>query len=115
MNQQNDLFLGLVFLLIFAAVGSFLITLTRKHYQTRHEQIKIFLYALAARFGASIVVYELGLSSVLGDEDSSGWMYGIVLSNGWEKQHLSLLSLPEMWSAAYTKYHVGFHYLTGLF
>src|SRR5262249_36231704 len=67
------------------------------------------------RFGASIVVYEMGLSSVLGDEDGSGWMYGIFLSNGWNKQHLSLLSLPEMWSAAYNQHHMGFHYLSGLF
>jgi hypothetical protein len=115
MNDNNDLFFGLVFLIIFAAIGSLLINLTRKHYQTRHEQIKIFLYALGVRFGASIVVYELGLSRVLGDEDGSGWLYGLFLSGGWAKQQLTLISLPEMWAASYTKYHLGFHYLCGLF
>src|SRR5262249_24855024 len=114
-QPNNDLFLGLVFLLLFAALGSFLLTLTRKHYQTRREQIKLFLCALGVRFAASIVIYELGLSSVLGDEDSAGWMYGIFLSNGWDKQHLVLLSLPEMWAGAYEHHHMGFHYLSGLF
>jgi hypothetical protein len=114
-RPDNDLFLGIVFILLFAALGCYLLTLTRKHYQTRHEQTKLFLCALAVRFAASIVVYEMGLSSVLGDEDGSGWLYGIFLSNGWDKQHLTLLSLPEMWSASYSQHHLGFHYLCGLF
>ena len=114
-QPNNDLFLGIIFLLVFAGFGSFLLTLTKKHYQTRNEQIKLFLIALAVRFAASVVVYEMGLSSVLGDEDGSGWMYGLFLANGWDKQHLTLLSLPEMWGAAYTGHHLGFHYLSGLF
>jgi len=117
MNGQanNDLFLGIVYLLSFAGLGSFLLTLTRKHYQTRNEQIKLFLCALGVRFAASIVVYEMGLAKVLGDEDGSGWVYGLYLANGWDKQHLSLLSLPEMWAPVYEKHHMGFHYLSGLF
>ncbi len=111
----NDLFLGIVFVLLFAGLGSYLLTLTRKHYQTRHEQIKLFLVALGVRFLASIVVYEMGLVSVLGDEDSSGWMYGIFLANGWDKQQMGLLSLPEMWAESYDKHHMGFHYLSGIF
>src|SRR5215471_667332 len=113
--DNNDLFLGIVFLLFFAGLGSFLLRLTHKHYQTRLEQTKLFLCALGVRFAASIVVYELGLVKVLGDEDSSGWAYGLVLSNGWEKQQLSLLNLPEIWASAYDKHHLGFHYLSGLF
>jgi len=68
MNGQpdsNDLFLGGVFLLLFAGLGSFLLTLTRKHSQTRREQITMFLCALGVRFAASVVVYELGLVNVL--------------------------------------------------
>ena len=63
-------FSGGVFLLLFAGLGSFLLTLTRKHSQTRREQINLFLCALGVRFAASVVVYELGLVNVLGDEDS---------------------------------------------
>lgn len=113
--DNNDLFLGIVFLLLFAGLGSYLLTLTRKHYQTRGEQIKLFLCALGVRFAASIVVYEFGLVNVLGDEDSSGWSVGLALSNGWEKQRLGLLSLPEIWAEAYERHHMGFQYLAGLF
>lgn len=113
--DNNDLFLGIAFLLLFAGLGSFLLTLTRKHSQTRREQIKLFLCALGVRFAVSIVVYEFGLVNVLGDEDSSGWSAGLAFSNGWEKQGLGLLSLPEIWAEAYEKHHQGYQYLTGLF
>jgi hypothetical protein len=118
MNGQpdnNDLFLGGVFLLLFAGLGSFLLTLTRKHSQTRREQINLFLCALGVRFAASVVVYELGLVNVLGDEDSSGWVSGLALSDGWDRQRLDLLSLPEIWGEAYEKQNRGFQYLAGLF
>jgi 4-amino-4-deoxy-L-arabinose transferase-like glycosyltransferase len=113
--DNNDLFLGMVFLLLFAGLGSLLVWLTRKHYQTRRDQIKLFLCALGARFAASIVVYEFGLVNVLGDDDSSGWSAGLALSNGWERQGLGLLSLPDIWAEAYEKHHSGFQYLAGLF
>jgi 4-amino-4-deoxy-L-arabinose transferase-like glycosyltransferase len=113
--ENNDLLLGMAFLLLFAGLGSFLLTLTRKHHQTRLEQVKLFLCALGVRFAASIVVYELGLVKVLGDEDSSGWISGLALSNGWDKQRLGLLSLPEIWAAAYEGHHRGFQYLAGCF
>jgi len=112
---NNDLFLGVVFLLLFAGLGSFLLTITRKHSQTRREQIALFLLALGVRFAASIVVYEMGLVKVLGDEDSGGWIAGLALSDRWDKQRLGLLSLPEIWGAAYGKQHLGFQYLSGLF
>src|SRR5262245_2873374 len=117
MNGQpnNDLLSGVVFLLIFAWLGSFLLTLTRKHHQTRNEQIKLFLCALGVRFAASIFVYEMGFSKVLGDEDGSGWITGLALSQRWDKQRLGLLSLPEIWAEAYGKQHLGFQYLSGLF
>ena len=117
MNGQpnNDLLSGVVFLLIFAGLGSFLLTLTRKHHQTRNEQIILFLCALGVRFAASIFVYEMGFSKVLGDEDGSGWIYGLTLSDGWDRQRLGLLSLPEIWAEAYRKQHLGFQYLSGLF
>src|SRR5215813_6594492 len=117
MNGQpnNDLLSGAIFLLIFAGLGSFLLTLTRKHHQTRNEQIKLFLCALGVRFAASIVVYELGLVKVLGDDDASGWIGGVALSNGWEKQHLGLLSLPEIWAEAYGQNQRGFQYMSGVF
>jgi 4-amino-4-deoxy-L-arabinose transferase-like glycosyltransferase len=113
--DNNDLFLGIVFLLLFAGLGISLIALTRKHCQTMREQVTLFLCALGVRFVASIVVYELGLVNVIGDEDASGWGYGVYLASGWDRQHMSLLSLPELWGAAYEGHQLGFHYLAGLF
>jgi hypothetical protein len=117
MNGQhgNDLFLGIAFLLGFALLGCFLLTLTRKHRQARREQIILFLCALGVRFAASIVVYEWGLVRVLGDEDSGGWVSGLALSDGWDRQCLSLLNLPGIWAGAYEKHQSGFQYLAGLF
>ncbi|HEY6403035.1 MAG TPA: hypothetical protein VI479_16570 [Blastocatellia bacterium] len=117
MNGQsnNDLLGGIIFLVGFAMLGSFLLTFTRKHYQTRFEQVKLFLCALGVRFAASVVVYELGLVKVLGDEDASGWSYGAFLADGWNRRGLGLLSLPEMWAETYEKHQMGFHYLAGLF
>ena len=117
MNGQpnNDLLSGMVFLVIFAGLGSFLLTLTRKHHLTRNEQIKLFLCALGVRFAASIFVYEMGLSKVLGDEDGSGWIYGLTLSDGWDRRGLGLLSLPEIWAEAYGPHHRGFQYMSGVF
>jgi hypothetical protein len=114
-RPDNDLFMGVVFLLLFAGLGSFLLTITRRHQQTRREQIQLFLCALVVRFAASIVVYEMGLVKVLGDDDSSGWIHGLALSSGWDRQRLDLLSLPEIWGAAYDNQHMGFQYLAGLF
>jgi 4-amino-4-deoxy-L-arabinose transferase-like glycosyltransferase len=116
MNGQpsNDLFGGVIFLMAFAGLGSFLLMLTRKHNQTRNEQIMLFLCALGVRFVASIVIYDLGLVKVLGDEDSSGWTVGVAFSNTWSKQGLSLLDLPEIWATAYDGSHGGFRLLAGI-
>lgn len=116
MNGQanNDLFGGIIFLLFFAGIGSVLLRFTRKHYQTRNEQLMLFLCALSVRFAASIVIYEFGLVKVLGDEDSSGWSVGILFSNMWNKRRLGLLDLPEIWAAAYDGSHGGFRQLAGV-
>jgi 4-amino-4-deoxy-L-arabinose transferase-like glycosyltransferase len=113
-GQRNDLFGGIIFLMVFAGFGSFLLMLTRKHYQTRNAQLRLFLCALGVRFAASIVIYDLGLVKVLGDEDSSGWAVGIAFSNAWNKQGLGVLDLPEIWAAGYDGSHGGFRLLAGI-
>jgi hypothetical protein len=112
--DYNDLFMGIVFLMLFAGMGSFLLTLTRHHRQTLREQISLFLCAIVVRFAASIVIYEMGLVKVLGDEDSSGWFVGVLFSNAWNKQRLGLLDLPELWARAYDGSHGGFRQLAGI-
>lgn len=110
---DNDLSFGIILILIFSAFGSLLITLTRKHYQTRHEQIKLFLCAIGVRFAASIAIYEFGLVRVFGDEDSSGWWAGIALMGEWSQRHISLLDLPGILVGAYEGHHRGYGYLVG--
>jgi 4-amino-4-deoxy-L-arabinose transferase-like glycosyltransferase len=110
---DNDLFFGIFLVLVFGALGSALIAYTRVHYQTRYEQIKLFLYALAVRFAASIVIYEFGLVRVLGDEDSSGWLAGAGLMNEWNHRQISLLDLPSILTSAYEGQHKGYGYLVG--
>ncbi|MBK7598952.1 MAG: hypothetical protein IPJ07_10690 [Acidobacteria bacterium] len=112
-QQDNDLGFGLVLIFILAALGCFLITLTRQHYQTRNEQIKLFLIALAVRFAASVVVYEFGLVQVLGDEDGSGWMLGIVQWQRWVRENVGILELPSALSQAYLGHHQGYYYMLG--
>lgn len=112
---DNDLVFALVLILVFAALGSFLVTLTRKHYQDRYEQIKIYLVALAVRFAASVAIYEFGLVRVLGDEDSSGYYRGLYIWGNWQKIRLSLLDLPGAMTAAYQGHHEGYYYLVGAF
>lgn len=116
-NQaNNDLVFGFLLLLVFAALGCFLLTLTRKHYDTRYEQMKLFLIALAVRFAASIVVYEFGLVQVLGDEDSSGWTRGIYFMNQWVRDNIGITDLPAAMAQAYEGHHQGYYYLlAGLF
>ena len=110
---DNDFFFGLVLIFLFAALGSFLITLTNKHYQTRHEQIKLFLIALGVRFAVSVIIYDFGLVNIIGDEDGSGWYGGVYLVNQWLQQHISVTQLPGTLLAAYQEQHRGYQYLVG--
>jgi hypothetical protein len=112
--DNNDLFLGIAFLLLFAGLGSFLLASQRKYGQTRREQILLFLCALFIRFAASVAIYEMGLVNVLGDEDSSGWKAGVALSEGWDRLRWGLPNLPEIWAESYKKQNHGFLYLAGL-
>jgi 4-amino-4-deoxy-L-arabinose transferase-like glycosyltransferase len=115
MNQpDNDLVFSIVLILLFAALGCFLITLTRNHYDTRVAQIKMFLAALAVRFAAAVVVYEFGLVQILGDEDSSGWYGGVTLMKEWGQNNVGLFELPGVLFEAFAGRHVGYKYLLGL-
>lgn len=113
-QPSNDLIFAIVLLLVFAALGSFLITLTRTHYQTRVTQIKIFLAALVVRFAASVAIYEFGLVRVLGDEDGSGWYSGVILMKTWVQKHVGLVELPAVLFEAFEEHHRGYGYLLGL-
>ena len=112
-KTQNDLGFGVIMFLVLAALGCWLITLTKNHQQTRHHQIKLFLIAMGVRFLAALAIYEFGLVSIVGDEDSSGVFMGGYYASMWQRQGLSLIDLPSAWVPAFSSHHQGYYYLIG--
>lgn len=108
-----DVISGILIAIFLGVVGWFLVSMTKTHRQTASWQAQLFLYAFLIRFALSFVIYVLGLSKVMGDEDSSGWYYGVVLSQNWSK--LPLLDLPSALLEAYSGNNRGYYYLTGAF
>ncbi len=110
---DNDPVFSILLILIFAALGCVLLLCTRRHYQSRHEQAKIFLCALFIRFIFAVIIYEFGLVNVLGDEDSSGWVLGKNLVYKWTQQKVGIFELPGLIAEVYNGQHKGYFYLVG--
>jgi 4-amino-4-deoxy-L-arabinose transferase-like glycosyltransferase len=111
--NDPDLPSGLALFFIFAMLGYFLVTLTRNHRQSLQLQAKLFICALAVRFAVSIVVYQFGLVSVIGDEDASGWAAGIGIYQEWVRKGIGLFELPNALAGAFDGHHKGYYFLTG--
>lgn len=79
------------------------------------QEMAMFLAAMVVRFAISIVVYQLGLVSVLGDADSSGWIRGARLQQQWAAQGVTLFGLPSVLSQAFSGDQYGYYYLLGAF
>ena len=71
-NNQSDLVPGVMFFLVLLGLGIWMISMTRTHVQTKSQQVRLFAMAMIVRFAAALAIYEFGLSSIVGDEDSSG-------------------------------------------
>jgi hypothetical protein len=112
-TNQNDLIPGLLFFVVLLMGGVWLISQTRTHVQTRHNQVKLFVIAILVRFAATLAIYEMGLSSVIGDEDSSGYFLGRYYGGLWIGQNRSIFELPSLWSTAFEEHHRGYYYLVG--
>jgi 4-amino-4-deoxy-L-arabinose transferase-like glycosyltransferase len=102
-------------IMVFAALGVFLLRLTRNHREGMNFQTKLFLSALGIRFLLSIITYEFGLVKVLGDEDASGWYVGVIHMQRWTKMNFGLLDLPGVLSEAFYQQNLGYHYMLGGF
>ena len=109
----NDLPFGFVLLLVLGLTGAYLVTLTQRHKQSVTEQVKLFVTALVARFAVAVVIYEFGLVRVLGDEDSSGWLGGVLYFNKWIQRGVSLVDLPGELLGAFEGTHRGYSFLIG--
>ena len=113
MNEDPDLFFGLVLSLLLAIVGSLMLLVTRRNKSTLRFQVRLFLVAFAARAAMSVVIYQFGLVRFLGDEDSSGWFAGVSLRYEWTRRGIALLDLPSVLIGAFEGHHQGYGYLLG--
>lgn len=112
-NNQSDLIPGLLFFLALLGLGVWMILQTRTHVQTKSHQVRLFVIAMLVRFLGALAIYEFGLSSVIGDEDSSGYFLGRYYGGLWIGQNRSLLDLPSLWIPAFEEHHRGYYYLVG--
>jgi 4-amino-4-deoxy-L-arabinose transferase-like glycosyltransferase len=110
--KDPNVLAGILVFVLLGVLGWLLVSATRNHRQTLPFQLKMFAYAFALRFAVSIILYAFGLSSVIGDEDSSGWSLGFYFYTEWKK--ISFFDIPSSVMAAYSQHHVGYYYLTGL-
>lgn len=113
MNEDPDLFFGLVLSLLLAVVGSLMLLVTRRNKSSLRFQVRLFLIAFAARVAMSVVIYQFGLVRLLGDEDSSGWFAGVSLRYEWTRRGIALLDLPSVLTGAFEGHHRGYGYLLG--
>lgn len=113
MTDNLDLFFGLVLFILLPVIGRLGLQLTHDHRDTMWFQIKLFVTAYVVRFAASIAIYQFGVVSVLGDEDSSGWFNGVLLQQQWAQRGIGLLDLPVVMLGAFEGHQRGYGYLLG--
>lgn len=111
--DDNSIGTGVLLFSILIVIGIFLITFTQNNFNTKNFQIKLFLYAICIRFIGSLLVYEFGLSSIVGDEDSSGYFIGRFYGGTWIGHGHSIFDIPNLWVPAFSEHHRGYYYLVG--
>ena len=104
---------GTLLFIVLAIFGCMALFFTWNHRDSVRFQMALFLVAFCTRFAFSIWVYQLGLVTVLHDEDSSGWVMGVPLQQQWVQQRLSLLDLPYTLLGAFQGEHYGYRYMLG--
>src|SRR2546421_38843 len=115
MTSDIGLAPGLALAILLAAFGILALFATRTNRSDLRFQVKLFVAAFVVRFAASLVLYQFGLSAVLGDDDAQGWAQGAVLADQWGQQHLGPMDLPFAMAEAFGRQNHGYHYLLGGF
>ncbi len=112
---------GVLYFLLLCVLGVPLILGTRRHQATLRFQLRVFFIAFMLRFCVSILLYAAGLSSFIGDEDSSGWTLGASIQGEWAQHGISIFDLPGQLTQAFEGHHRGYgfmlatvFYLTGI-
>jgi 4-amino-4-deoxy-L-arabinose transferase-like glycosyltransferase len=121
MSDFGDLFAGTVACLLFLGIGQPLLRATT-HRATLPLQCRLFAAALFARFATSVMIYQLGFASVLGDADAIGWGYGDTLRTQWDASGSGILDVLLAWRGAFQftsdgglgySTHLGYYYFLG--
>ena len=101
MDWLGETVAGLVACLGFVLVGLLLLSASSTHRQTLKFQFRLMITALVLRFIASLVIYQVGLGKLLGEDDAVGWLYGSQLREVWVGNKLGLIDLPRIWKGAF--------------
>jgi hypothetical protein len=113
MSSDPDLPFAIVLFVLLCILGTLSLLATRNHRETLRFQVKLFLIAFALRFAMSIVIYQFGLVTLLGDEDGSGWIRGVILQQRWLHREAGLFDLPFVLTGAFESQHRGYGYMLG--
>src|SRR2546429_74578 len=110
---MSDLGAGLVHFVVLGFFGCVVLVMLGRDREALTLQLRLFLSAFAFRFAFSIIIYQLGLVSVLKDEDASGWTTGVGLQEHWLRQGVELWQLPSVLGGAFLGHDRGYQYLLG--
>jgi hypothetical protein len=99
-SSHTGLVSGTILLALLLVFGMHLVRISAQRAHAEEDQ-RLFLVALLLRFAASVGIYELGLVSVLLDEDASGWLGGARLYFQWTRDGYSIFDLPPLLVRAY--------------
>ena len=114
--SEIDLIAGVFFAFLLAVVGSLALAVTRNNRPTLRLQLALLLASFAIRFLMSVLLYGFGLSTtVIGDEDGTGWYAGVGLKEAWEEQGIGPLELPAALLGAFQGNHRGYGYLLAVY
>jgi hypothetical protein len=107
---------SLVVLAIVGLAFGKVIALTARDERAKQFEILLFAAAVAVRFLASLLVYEFGLMEIIKDEDSYGWMGGVVLQGDWAQRDVGIFGV--LYECTTPFFHplgnYGYEYLIGL-
>lgn len=85
---------GLIVAFFLFALGLIFVRMSH-HQDTLPEQTRLFVLGYLARMTMIVVIYNFGLISVLGDDDSMGWRLSLGIYDRWLEAGHNALSLPQ--------------------
>ena len=116
MNSNiGDLGFSLILFIILSGISVWIISNTRSQIETVKHQIKLFIVSITVRYVSAILFYVLGLSALVGDEDSSGYYIGLYYYGLWKLKGYDVFDLPSIWMTSFSLRHQGYYFLAGTY